>query len=117
MNVLSHSVGSARDAVLFNRSDVWVGTQHVQVIGGELSCITIDDAVFVGYPACDGIDQALNRANVGRTGDTLLEGDNVSAGDSTGNLRNSDERGGRSKDREKESGESEELLGEHAEGS
>ena len=52
---------------------------------------------------------------MGRTRDTILEGNNVPARDGTRNLGNSKEGKWRGKGLEEEKGENEELLREHAE--
>ena len=65
MNELSLITGFT-DAVLFDRIDLRVGTQIVQVTLEELSGVTVDGAEFVGDVACGGRDAGLGRANVGR---------------------------------------------------
>lgn len=105
------------DTVFFNPSDIRVGTQLVQVISGEFSSVTVDDVELIGNLAWGRRELVSDRTDVGGTGSTLLEGDNISAGDGIRNLRNSEEGGGSGKDGEKEGGESEEMLGEHAESS
>ena len=107
VNILSLGGEGVGDTVLFDRSDIRVGTQLVQVIDGELSGITVDDVELVCDLAWGGHDLALDGVDVGSTRGTLLEGDDVPAGDGIRNLRNGEEGGGRGKDGEKESGESE----------
>ena len=106
-----------RNTVLFDRCDIRMGTQLVQVVGRKFSSIPVDDAELVGNRAWGGYNVALDGAKVGSTRDTLLESDDIPAGCGIRNLRNSEKGGGHGKSREKESGKSKELLGEHAESS
>ena len=80
-------------AVLFDRSDLRVGAQIVQVILGELSGVTIDETVLVGDVARGGRDFALDGANVGGEGSLPLEGDDVPSSDRFFGFRNG-EKGG-----------------------
>ena len=81
------------DTVLFDRSDIWVCTQVVQVLVGELSSVTVDEVELVGDIACSGRDAGLDRANVGSEGHLILEGNDIPARDGFFSLRNS-EKGG-----------------------
>ena len=65
-----------------------MGAQIVQVIVGELSGVTVDEAVLVGDIAWGGLDFGLGGANVGRKRHLLFEGDDISSGDGLFGFRN-----------------------------
>ena len=79
-NGLSDHGAGLNYAVLFDRSNLRVGAQIVQVILGELSGVTVDDVELVSDVAWGGRDAGLGGANVGSEGHILLEGDDVPAG-------------------------------------
>jgi len=87
---LSDLLADLKDTVLFDRSDIRVGTQIVQVLVGELSGVAVDEAELVGDIACSGRDAGLNRANVGSKGHLILEGNDIPARDGFFSLRNSE---------------------------
>ena len=88
-NGLSDILADLNDTVLFDRSDIRVGTQIVQVIVGELSSVTVDEAVLVSDTACGGRDGGLDGANVGSKRHVILEGNDIPARDGVFSLRNS----------------------------
>ena len=94
-NGLSELIADSKDTVLFDRSDVRVGTQIVQVIVRELSGVTVDEAELVGDIACGGRDAGLGGADVGGERHLVLEGDDVPARDGVFSLRNSEKGGHR----------------------
>jgi hypothetical protein len=100
VDALSLRDESMRNTILFDRCDIRVGTQLVQIIGRKLSSIPVDDVELVGNRARGRCDLALNGAKVGSTRGTLLESDDVPAGGSIRNLRNSEKGRGHGKDRE-----------------
>jgi len=84
----------ARDTILFDQFDIRVGTQPVQVIGGELSGVTADEVELMG-------DVALGRCEVGSEGGEVdskrhpsLEDDDVPARGRVGNVRDGEKIGG-----------------------
>lgn len=115
MGVLNFGDESVRNAVLFDQCNIWIGTQLVQVIRRKFPSIPVDDVKLVGNRTRGGCNLALDEAEVGSTRGTLLEGDDVPAGGSIRNLRNSEKGRGHGKDRKEESGESKQLVRKHAE--
>ena len=91
-NRLSLIAGLA-GAILFDRIDLRVGAQFVQVILAEISGVTVDQAEVVGDVAWGGRDTGFDRANVGSKRHILLEGDDILARDSFLGFGNS-EKGG-----------------------
>ena len=94
-NGLSDRTADLKDTVLFDRRDVRIGTQIVQVIVRELSGVPVDEAVFVRDVARGGRDAGLDRANVGSKRHALLEGDDVLARDRIFGLRDCEKGGHR----------------------
>ena len=92
-NRLGGLIAEPSVTVLFDRSDLRVGTQIVQVVVGELSGITVDEVVLVGDIACAGRDGGLGGADVGSKRHAVLEGNDIPAGDGVFSFRNS-EKGG-----------------------
>ena len=88
-DVLSLITG-ARDTVLFDQTDIRVGTQSVHVIGGELSGITADEVESMGDTALGGRDAALDGGNMGIKGHPSLEENDVSARGGVGDARDTD---------------------------
>ena len=80
-NGLSNQAAGLDDAVLFDRMDIRVAAQIVQVILGELSGVAVDDFVLVDDVTWGGRDAGLCGANVGSEGHILFEGDDIPAGD------------------------------------
>ena len=78
-----HSVNAGLNgAVLFDRVDLRIGAQIIQVILGEFSGVSVDDVELVGDVARGGRDAGLGGANVGSKRHTLLECNNILARDS-----------------------------------
>ena len=92
-NLLSGLVAEPTDAVLFDRSDIRVGTQIVQVVVGELSDVTVDEVELVGDIACAGCDAGLGGANMGSKRHVILEGNDIPARNGVFDMRNG-EKGG-----------------------
>ena len=92
-NGLSDRIANLKDTVLFDRSDIRVGTQVVQVIVRELSGVTVDEAELVGDVARGGRDAGLGGADVGSKRHLILEGDEIPARDGFFSFRNC-EKGG-----------------------
>jgi len=90
---LSDLLADLENAVLFDRSDIWVGKQVVQVLVGELSGVTVDKVEFVRDIACAGRDAGLGGAKVGSERHVVLEGNDIPARDGFFSLRNG-EKGG-----------------------
>ena len=89
-NGLSEYKGSAslNGAVLFDRIDLRVGAQIVQVFLGELSGVTVDDFELVNNVAWGGRDVGLGGRDVGLGGADMgseryivLEGNDIPARD------------------------------------
>ena len=68
-------------AIFFDRIDLRVGAQIVQVFRRELSGVTVDDIELVSDVAWGGRDAGLGGANVGSERHILLEGNDVPARD------------------------------------
>ena len=68
-------------AVLFDRIDVRVGAQSVQVFLGELSGVTVDDVELVDDVAWGGFNTGLGGADMGSERDIVLEGNDIPARD------------------------------------
>jgi len=92
-NRLSSLAAEPTVTVLFDRSDIRVGTQVVQVVVGELSGVTVDEVELVNDIAVAGRDGGLGRANVGSERHVLLKGNNIPSGNGVFGFRNS-EKGG-----------------------
>ena len=92
-NRLGGLIAEPSVTVLFDRSDLRVGTQIVQVIVGELSGVTVDEAVLVSDIACAGCDGSLSGADVVSKRHVVLEGNNVTARDGVFSFGNSEEGG------------------------
>ena len=80
----------ARDAILFDRIDIRVGTQLAQVFGGEISGVTADEVVLMGNIALTGREAVLGGGKMGSKRHSPLEENDVSARDGVGNAGNSD---------------------------
>jgi len=76
------------DTVLFDRIDLRVGAQIVQIAVGELSGVTVDGAKLVG-------DIHWGGANVGSERHLRFEGNDIPAGDGLFGFRNSEKGGHR----------------------
>ena len=76
------------DTVLFNRIDIRMGAQIVQVILGELPGVTVDEVEHMGDIVCAG-------ANVRSERHLRLEGNDVPAGDGFFGFINSEKGGHR----------------------
>jgi len=92
-NRLSSLVAEPTVTVLFDRGDIRVGTQVVQVVVSELSSVTVDEVELVSDIAVAGRNGGLGGANVGSKRHVLLEGNDIPAGNGVFGFRNS-EKGG-----------------------
>ena len=92
---LSDLIANLKDAVLFDRSDLWVGTQIVQVIVGEFSGVAVDEIVLVGDIACGSRNAGLDGAKMGSKRHVVLEGDDIPARDGFFSLRDGEKGGHR----------------------
>ena len=97
---------------LFNRLDVGVRPQNLQVSVGESSSETVDNVPFVRDLGLR-TNPAGNGGDTGGTDNIVLESHNVTSGNSALGLLDSDKGGGSSEDRKNAEDESDELLGEH----
>ena len=77
---LSHEAGFG-DTVLFDRSDLRVGAQMLQVIVREFPGVTVDEFVLVGDIAWGGLDFGFGGVDVGLERRLLLEGNDVPSWD------------------------------------
>ena len=110
--LLGDNTMSVGTTTLLNGLDVGVRPQNLQVSVGESSSETVDDGPFV----CDlrlGADLAGDGGDTSRVGNAVLESYDVTSGNSVLGLRDGDQGGRSSEDREDAEGESDELLGEH----
>ena len=103
--LLSDNSLGAEETFFLDRGNVGVGPQFLDLRLGEITSEAVDDVPLVG---------GRERAYVGFTVNTILEGDNVSPCNGLLGLPNLDEgrRGGESG--ESAESENEEVLGEHA---
>jgi len=92
-NLLGGLIAEPTDTVLFDRIDIRVGTQVVQVVVSEISGVTVDEVELMSDVACGGRDVGLGGADVGSKRHLIFEGNDIPARDGFFSLRNS-EKGG-----------------------
>ena len=100
------------ETILLDGCDIGVGPQDLQVGSGEGSSETVDDVPLVRHLGL-GADPTGNGGNTICVDNVVLECYDVASRSRVLGLRDSDEGGWSSEDRENAEDESDELLGEH----
>jgi hypothetical protein len=98
MSPLSDDVLGVNVTILLDGLDVGIGPQDFQVSIGEGSSEAVDDVPFVGNLRL-GADPVGDGGNTSKTVNVVLEGQNVTSGNSILGLLDSDEGRGSSESR------------------